>query len=164
MLKGTKFDTSDLPTLALAAQSSKMSLSKNSTPTLSPDRHTARHRRARLGGRIKVNSAGTVFVVEIDRHAPPTDKLFSMARNQGASSSNFSLTIRFCGSRRFLRRSTGKTEKRGKPMCPPPSSSASNRQSQLENYERGSTGVLAGVSTACFRGDESGECRFDATC
>jgi hypothetical protein len=56
------------------------------------------------------------FIVEIDRHAPPADKLFSMARNQGALSSNFSLTIKFCGSRGLLRRSTGNTEKRGKLM------------------------------------------------
>jgi hypothetical protein len=142
--EAAEFDTLEDMSVALAAQFSKISLSKNSTPSLSPDRHTGRHRRGVLGGRIRVNSSGMAFVVEIDRHAPPADKLFSMARNQGASSSNFSLTIKFCGSRRLLRRSTGNTEKRGKSMCPPPSSSASIRESQLENYERGPTGGSGG--------------------
>ena len=34
-----------------------------------------------------------VFALEIDTHAPPADRLFSMPRIHGESSSNFSLTI-----------------------------------------------------------------------
>jgi hypothetical protein len=66
---------------------------KNSRPSFSPDRHTSRHRRGVFGGTTKVNSAGTAFVPEIDTHAPPADRLFSMPRSHGESSSNFSLTV-----------------------------------------------------------------------
>jgi hypothetical protein len=99
------------------AQTQRSSGIKNSTPIFSPDRHTNRHRRGVFGGKTKVNSAGMAFVPEIDTHAPPADRLFNMPRSHGESSSNFSLTVRFAGSRWLLRRSTGNREKRGKDIA-----------------------------------------------
>ena len=67
-----------------------------------------------FGGKTRVNSGGISMSVEIDTHAPPVDKLFSIPRCQGDPSSNFSLTMQCLGSRTAWRRSIGTGEKRGK--------------------------------------------------
>jgi hypothetical protein len=66
---------------------------RNSTPTLSPVRHTRRHRLGAFGGKTRANSGGRTRTAETDTQAPPSDILISMPRSHGEASSNLSLTI-----------------------------------------------------------------------